>query len=203
MISKLRHIEHSDEVFKKMFSAGDASYGPMIHVLSHCFEQPTARFIKSTFQQDVEQATDVILQIPGIPDTKLGVRVRDISYYEAYGNEITLRSRVPCGEDTELQKVEKGMIDFMINAFRDEAESIVRYWVVIDAHKLANRLRAGLKGRLFGTAHNDSMGFNLLPIKDCIQWIAFDHKFCPFAIDALKGRMMDPFGQRKEPQGLI
>lgn len=82
-------------------------------------------FVEATFQQDCKQGMDIV----GTSGTTVSVRIRNKKYLRYYG-EITFRSAVVYGGETELSKMRKGIhADYMFYGY--DCGGIVG-WCLID-----------------------------------------------------------------------
>lgn len=76
-----------------------------------------------TDKEDMEQSTDMVLEVNG---ATIAVRLRQASY--PY-RDLTIRSSLPSGHITELQKLKQGYTDWYIYGWCDSDE-IVEYILV-------------------------------------------------------------------------
>lgn len=61
---------------------------------------------------------------------RVAVRLRTNYYYRAYPNEFTIRWSRPSGAETEIHKIRKGQVDYLLYGFVDEAESkIISFFI--------------------------------------------------------------------------
>ncbi len=104
-------------------------------VLEHRF----ARSIKSIlgmyfFSQNVDYdrtlATDfVIFSIPN-REIRVAARLRRYPYFVKYPDQFTIRWSRPSGVSTEIDKIQEGLVDYMIYGFIDELEKkIIKYFI--------------------------------------------------------------------------
>jgi len=78
---------------------------------------------------DKEQATDFL--VLDLNPIKVACRLRTYRYYEGFKDEFTIRSSLPTGNDTELQKIRKGFCDYMFYGFVDpEEKKIIKYTII-------------------------------------------------------------------------
>jgi len=74
------------------------------------------RFISEPeVEEDVFRNTDLtVLKLEAI---RVACRIRDISYYEKYGDQFTIRTVRPSGTQTELAKILEGWGDYIFYGF--------------------------------------------------------------------------------------
>lgn len=124
---------------------------------------------EATFEVDTKEATDLI--VLNARDKRIAARIRRAGYVNEYGFEFTLRSEVPSGCKTELQKVVDGFGDWMFygHAERNDCPNILR-WMVIDLHCLR---AAMIRGQCPGKKHGN---------KDGTKFVAFDIRYLPIDV---------------------
>lgn len=96
----------------------------------------------STFDVDVQQATDLIVLTA--KDMRIAARVRRNKYAMQYPYEFTVRSRYDGGCRTELQKLVDGWGDWMFYGHAEDSCAGFVRWMVIDlsawrAHLIRDR----------------------------------------------------------------
>ncbi len=81
----------------------------------------------STFEQDTEEATDLVILTTRA--SKIACRIRDYNKYKLFINEFTIRSRSQYGGRTEIHKILEGLADWMFYGF-GENEQVVKYSII-------------------------------------------------------------------------
>lgn len=87
---------------------------------------------------DMLQATDLLML--DARDMRIAARVRRPGYASRYPHQITIRSGVPSGAETELSKIVNGKGDWLFYGHSNAAQTAVESWYLIDL----NAFRAGL-----------------------------------------------------------
>ena len=86
------------------------------------------QFIVQDEIEDLENGTDFLLL--KMEPFRIGVRLRRYEYFEAYNQEFTIRWKRPSGVDTEIQKIRKGLVDYILYGFIDKKEkNIIQYFI--------------------------------------------------------------------------
>lgn len=62
----------------------------------------------------------------------VGARLRRHCYMGRYGDEFTIRWARPSGVPTEIDKIRRGLVDYIFYGFVDEAEAKIVQWFVGD-----------------------------------------------------------------------
>lgn len=82
---------------------------------------------------DLKEATDMMVFVAR--DMRIACRIRRAKYLKPYGWQFTIRSRMPSGHKTELQKLTEGWGDWMFYGFAaDDNVPMLARWFVIDLH---------------------------------------------------------------------
>lgn len=84
--------------------------------------------------EDQQQATD--LMIFHISPLTVACRMRDLSYFAKYPNEITIRYSRPGGTKTEYDKIVDGWADYFFYGFGDFATGKIRAYSVLSLDAL-------------------------------------------------------------------
>lgn len=92
--------------------------------------------IPSTFEQDANQAADLV--VLRARDMTIACRVRRPGYATKYPNEFTIRSKRDSGAKTELKKIVDGWGDWMF--YGHENGAIISPWWLIDLHAFRAQL---------------------------------------------------------------
>lgn len=87
---------------------------------------------------DQKQATDLMML--DARDTRVAVRIRRPGYHSRYPNQFTIRSKVPSGAPTELNKVVNGHGDWMFYGHASADGRNIEHWQLLDLRAF----RAGL-----------------------------------------------------------
>ena len=85
---------------------------------------------EASIEEDQKRHTDLI--VLKMESLRIACRVRDTKFYIQYPDEITIRSIVPSGAKTELQKVIEGWGDYMFYGFSNEDETELCAWKLCD-----------------------------------------------------------------------
>jgi len=86
------------------------------------------QFIVQDKIEDLENGTDFLLL--KVNPFRVGVRLRHHKYYLQYPNDFTIRWERPSGVDTEIHKIRKGLVDYILYGFIDEEEKkIIQYLI--------------------------------------------------------------------------
>ena len=86
------------------------------------------QFIVQDKIEDLENGTDFLLL--RVNPFRVGVRLRRHKYYLQYPNDFTIRWERPSGVDTEIHKIRKGLVDYILYGFIDEEENkIIQYFI--------------------------------------------------------------------------
>lgn len=110
-------------------------------------------------QVDMKEGSD--LWVIGGRDKRIAVRVRRAGYAERYPFDFTVRSAVPSGVTTELEKLVNGFGDWMFYGHASVDETSISHWMLIDlAAWRAHLIRWALKrknpnDRLWTAQSND------------------------------------------------
>jgi len=86
-------------------------------------------FIRQDAIQDQKKGTDFLTFT--MHPFKIGLRLRrKCPNFDRYEKEFTLRWELPSGIDTEIHKIRKGLVQYMLYGFVDETETkIIRYFI--------------------------------------------------------------------------
>ncbi len=85
---------------------------------------------------DWKEATD--LWVVKARDMRIAVRIRESDYVKKYKYEFTLRSHLPSGTTTELEKIVNGWGDWMFYGFQSENFNVDPWWLIdLDAFRAA------------------------------------------------------------------
>jgi hypothetical protein len=86
-------------------------------------------FIKKDITHDLKEGTD--FAIFGIKPFKVAVRLRrNYCLDRGYGKEFTIRWSRPSGAKTEINKIEEGLVDYILYGFLDKDETkLVQYFI--------------------------------------------------------------------------
>ena len=111
-------------------------------------------FICQDAYQDQNQGTDFLTFT--MQPFKIGVRLRrKCKNFEWYKNEFTIRWELPSGNETEIHKIRKGLVQYILYGFVDESEKkIIRYF--IGDLKVFNAHSPTLTPRIFANNPRDS-----------------------------------------------
>lgn len=102
---------------------------------------------------DMLQATDLLML--DARDMRIAARVRRPGYASRYPHQITIRSGVPSGAETELSKIVNGKGDWLFYGHSNAAQTSVESWYLIDLNAFrAGLIRYGAKGLHWGTKCN-------------------------------------------------
>ena len=88
------------------------------------------QFISKDIEMDMNRGTDFL--IFNINPFKVGVRLRRFDYYEnnEYRNQFTIRWARPTGNETEIDKIRKGYVGYILYGFVDSSEeNIIQYFI--------------------------------------------------------------------------
>lgn len=86
---------------------------------------------EATEDQDRRENTDLIVLRANV--VRIACRIRQPQYFDRYPGEITIRSKRPGGNETELSKIVRGWGDMMFYGHEDpEAHGTLRAWVLGD-----------------------------------------------------------------------
>lgn len=111
----------------------------------------------ATPKEDMKFGTDLVLKING--GTSVAVRIRrNITY-----RDVTIRSKLPSGYKTELDKIKAGHVDWYLYAWTDENYKIVSY-IIFDVNKL--RLSGILNKKRSITMNGDGTGFISIDLQE-------------------------------------
>ena len=102
---------------------------------------------------DMLQATDLLML--DARDMRIAARVRRPGYASRYPHQITIRSGVPSGAETELSKIVNGKGDWLFYGHSNANQTAVDRWYLIDLNAFrAGLIRYGSKGLHWGTKCN-------------------------------------------------
>lgn len=111
-------------------------------------------FNVATPEQDMKQATDMIVTVSG--QKAIAVRLRRDSY--TY-RDLTLRAARTSGATTELEKIRAGWGDFYLYGWTQGA--VINEWMLVDLHKLR---RCGLLNRPWSVIRNKDQATSFIAI---------------------------------------
>lgn len=84
----------------------------------------------STVDEDQKRNTDMMMiRVDGC---RVAVRVRQFKYVGIYGDQFTIRSKLPSGAKTEFAKIIEGWGDLVFYGFASEDETSLVSWIVGD-----------------------------------------------------------------------
>ncbi|WP_439521091.1 hypothetical protein [Marivita sp.] len=99
---------------------------------------------------DQTQATDLVML--DAQDMRIAARVRRPGYAERYPHQFTIRSGLPSGAPTELNKIVNGYGDLMFYGHSDEFGRLDSWWLIdLRAFRAALIRRADIR---YGTQKN-------------------------------------------------
>lgn len=87
---------------------------------------------------DATRNTDLI--VLKLEPMRIACRIRKYKYLKRYGNEITIRSSVPSGNKTELEKIKEGFGDWFFYGFADPTETCLCQWLIGDLNVLREHI---------------------------------------------------------------
>lgn len=79
-------------------------------------------------EEDIRQATDLL--VFHARDMRIAARIRRPGYAEKYPYEITIRSRLDGGSETELSKIIRGWGDWLFYGHANSSHWIDLWWLV-------------------------------------------------------------------------
>ena len=88
------------------------------------------QFIDKDVELDKKKGIDFL--IFNVNPFKVGVRLRRYEYYKnnEYRNQFTIRWTRPTGNETEIDKIRKGYVDYILYGFVDSSEeNIIQYFI--------------------------------------------------------------------------
>lgn len=86
------------------------------------------QFITQSIEADLTQGID--FAIFRIEPFSVAARLRRYKYYVKYKHQFTIRWSRPSGVETEIDKVNTGLVDYFFYGFVDEAEKkIIKYFI--------------------------------------------------------------------------
>ena len=88
------------------------------------------QFIVQDSGEDLKGASDFLVW--GICPFKVAVRLRTYKYLLLYPNQFTIRWSRPSGIETEIHKIKKGLVDYLLYGFVDEAEKYILSYFIAD-----------------------------------------------------------------------
>ena len=78
--------------------------------------------------EDWKRGTDFVVW--GLSPTKVACRLRTHDFFLKYPNDFTIRWSRPNGIETEIHKIRKGLVDYLLYGFVDPAEThLVSYFI--------------------------------------------------------------------------
>jgi len=88
--------------------------------------------MEAPLEIDMKECTDLMVLIA--KDMRIGCRIRREGFL-GFGDEFTIRSKVPSGAKTELAKITEGWGDwlFYAHAEHDDLPSLAK-WMIVDLH---------------------------------------------------------------------
>jgi hypothetical protein len=90
---------------------------------------------------DLHSNTDLLIVRADI--RRIAVRVRRYGYLERYGNDITIRSSLPSGAETEWDKILRGLGDVFLYAFASpQDDGTFAKWTVLDLGRFRRWVQA-------------------------------------------------------------
>ena len=96
-------------------------------------------FEEAPLDMDLKEVTDLVLL--KARDMRVGCRIRRAGYWDRYPWQFTIRSKLPSGAATELEKIIEGWGDWLFYGHQAYAGSIdVSKWFVIDLHNFRAHL---------------------------------------------------------------
>ena len=112
---------------------------------------------------DWREATDLMML--DAKDLRIAARVRRPGYAERYPFDITIRSRVPSGAETELAKIVNGAGNWLFYGHASADESRIERWWLVDLRAF----RAGLI-RQAANGYRLRSGDRTNPDGTCFTW---------------------------------
>lgn len=121
--------------------------------------------VPSSFEQDTEQAADLVV-LKG-RNMDIAARVRRPGYLK-YRHEFTIRSKPLSGAKTELHKILEGWGDWLFYAHAADDEESLCHWMIVDLHEWRKSLLyAGFSHGWGGVCEKRTNG-------DGTEFLAFD-----------------------------
>ena len=93
-------------------------------------------FIGKDAQMDRQQATDFLIY--SVKPFKVAVRLRRYNYFLKYSDEFTIRYSRPSGVDTEIHKIQKGLVNYVLYGFVNAEETKIIRWFIGDLNVFRN-----------------------------------------------------------------
>ena len=86
-------------------------------------------FITQDVQEDLHGGTDFLTYT--MSPFKIGIRLRrQCKFFDRYKNEFTIRWQRPSGVETEIHKIRKNLVQYILYGFVDESqEKIIQYFI--------------------------------------------------------------------------
>lgn len=87
-------------------------------------------FFSQNVEYDQKYATDfAIFTIPN-REIRVGIRLRRYKYFLKYSEQFTIRWERPSGVNTEIHKIRKGLVNYILYGFINEEENdIIQYFI--------------------------------------------------------------------------
>lgn len=114
-------------------------------------------FKKAPIQRDMKEATDLVML--KMQDTRIGVRMRRREHIK-YAHEFTIRSSLPSGVQTELDKLVAGYGHYLFYGFQHPEHDALGQWSIIDLNQF----------RLHYSKQMQSMPAGMLPGNEITNW---------------------------------
>lgn len=85
---------------------------------------------EAPLEEDAEHNTDlIVLKLDAV---RIACRIRRNEYLEKYGNEFTIRSDRPNGNETEMAKIIRGWGDYFFYGMSNDAQEGLAVWLLGD-----------------------------------------------------------------------
>lgn len=138
--------------FTNQFAWQDQRIEEVASILGRIF------FIRSSFYEDVDEATDLIVLSSG--NAKYAVRLRKYDVYgDKYVNEFTIRSKTRFNNKTEIHKIIEGFADYMFYGWYDDAANNIKYWTILDLNIFRNEISQSMLSATPIINNADGTGF--------------------------------------------
>lgn len=86
------------------------------------------QFIVADPAEDTERGADFVVWT--LAPIRIAVRLRTYRFFLRYPDQFTLRWSLPSGNLTEIHKIRRGLVDYFLYGFVDEAEKdIISYFI--------------------------------------------------------------------------
>ncbi len=96
-------------------------------------------FEEAPMDMDLHEATDLLLL--KARDMRVACRMRRVGYWDKHPWQFTIRSKVPSGVKTELDKIIEGWGDWLFYGHQHHADATTIFkWLIIDLHNFRAHL---------------------------------------------------------------